>query len=81
TLSAWILQLYDEAERIDLTAITWVGVVVLVYSAISLMVTIENSTNTIFRAPGGRKWSRRFPIYWTLLTLAPVAVLGTIYID
>ncbi len=81
TLSAWILQLYDEAERIDLTAITWVGVAILIYSAISLMVTIENSTNTIFRAPGGRKWSRRFPIYWTLLTLAPVAVLGTIYID
>jgi YihY family inner membrane protein len=81
TLSAWVLQLYDEAERIDLTAITWVGVAVLIYSAISLMVTIENSTNAIFRAPKGRKWSRRFPIYWTLLTLAPVAVIGTIYID
>jgi len=81
TLSAWVLQLYDEAEKIDLTAITWVGVAVLVYSAISLMVTIENSTNAIFRAPGGRKWSRRFPIYWTLLTLAPVALLGTLYLD
>ncbi len=80
-LSAWVLQLYDEAERIDLTAITWVGVAVLLYSAISLMVTIENSTNAIFRAPGGRKWSRRFPIYWTLLTLGPVAISGTIYLN
>jgi membrane protein len=81
TLSAWILALIEEAERVDLTALTWVGAAVLVYSAVSLMVTIEKSFNDIFRAPQGRPWARRLPIYWTLLTLGPVAIGATIYLD
>ena len=48
------------------------GVAVIAYAAVSLMVTIENGFNIIYRAPQGRPWTRRLPIYWSVLTLSPV---------
>ncbi len=81
TLSAWLLELVGQVEHINLAAITWVGVVVLIYSAISLLVTIEGSFNIIYRAPEGRSWARRVPIYWTVITLAPGAIAMSMYVD
>ncbi|MHC5115012.1 MAG: YhjD/YihY/BrkB family envelope integrity protein [Planctomycetota bacterium] len=81
SISAFILELFDEAQKLNLAAIGWVGVTVLVYSVISLMVTIEGAFNTICRAPEGRAWTRRVPIYWTVITLAPAAIALTAYID
>jgi membrane protein len=43
------------------------------------MVTIENSCNIICRAPEGRSWTRRVPIYWTVLTFGPLAIAMTMY--
>ena len=51
TLDGWLLDLVSQVEDINLAAITWVGVIVLIYSAVSLMVTIETCFNTIYRAP------------------------------
>jgi membrane protein len=45
------------------------------------MVTIENSFNHICRAPEGRSWVRRLPLYWFVLTVGPVAIGMTQYID
>lgn len=80
TLADWILGLLAAAQSINLAAITWVGIGVLVYSTISLMVTIENSFNVIYRAPEGRSWARRVPVYWTVLTLGPAALAATVYL-
>ncbi|MCH8007181.1 MAG: YihY family inner membrane protein, partial [Planctomycetes bacterium] len=81
TLSDWLLDLISQVQNINLAAITWVGVVVLFYSAMGLMVTIENSFNNIYRAPEGRAWLRRLPIYWTVLTVAPAAIAMTMYLS
>jgi len=81
SISGFVLQLFDEAQKLNLAAIGWVGVSVLVYSVISLMVTIEGAFNTICRAPEGRPWTRRVPIYWTVITLAPAAIALTVYMD
>ncbi len=81
TLSDWLLDLIGQVQNINLAAITWVGVVVLFYSAMGLMVTIENSFNNIYRAPEGRAWLRRLPIYWTVLTVAPAAIAMTMYMS
>ncbi len=81
TLSEWLVELISVVERVNLTAITWVGVFVLIYSALSLMVTIENSFNHIYRAPGGRRWLWRLPIYWTVLTIGPAAIATTMYVS
>ena len=44
------------------------------YAALGLMMTIENSFNTIYRAPQGRAWTLRVPLYWFVLTMSPVAI-------
>lgn len=80
TLSEWLLGFVAQARDVDLTAITWVGVAVLCYSALSLMVTIESAFNGVFRAPEGRPWLVRLPIYWTVLTLGPAALGGSVYL-
>ena len=77
-LGTWLEQVADAVHSINLGAIGWIGVAVLIYAAIGLMVTIENTFNTIYRAPAGRSWVRRVLLYWFILTLGPVA-LGTMF--
>lgn len=78
TLSLWLQQRFQEASQVNVAAIGWVGVLVTVYAAISLVVTVENSFNTIYRVQRGRPWARRVPLYWFMLTVSPlVLVLGT----
>lgn len=79
TLPGWIMGMVERARTIDLTALGSVGVALLVYSAVSLMVTIEDTFNRIYRAPEGRTWFRRLPVYWTLLTLGPLALGALVY--
>jgi len=79
SISAWLMDLVSRAQEINLTALGWVGAAVLVYSAVGLMVTIEGAFNKICRAPEGRSWVRRLPIYWMLLTLGPMAIGATLF--
>ena len=44
----------------------------MLFSALWVMVTIENSFNVIYRARSGRSWTRRLLVYWCVLTLGPV---------
>ncbi|MCH8345192.1 MAG: YihY family inner membrane protein [Planctomycetes bacterium] len=81
SLSEWLLGFVSQVKDLNLAAITWVGVAVLIYSAVSLMVTIENSFNSVYRAPGGRAWMRRFPIYFTVLVLGPTAIAISMHLN
>jgi membrane protein len=81
TLAEWLKQVISPVADINLAAIGWIGVAVLIYAAIGLMVTIENSFNTVYRAPEGRSWARRFQVYWFVLTVAPVAIGLTFWLD
>ncbi len=81
TLDTWLLDFADQAGALDLTALTWVGLGILAYSAISLMVTIESSFNAICRAPSGRAWTWRLLVYWAVVTLGPTALIATVWVD
>ena len=81
SLSSWLLDLISQVQDINLAAITWVGVAVLIYSAVSLVVTIEGCFNNICRAPEGRAWTRRVPVYWTVITLAPLLIAVVMYLN
>lgn len=74
SLQQWIEMLIGQAGQIDMSAVGWIGFAVIVYAAISILVTIEKSFNTIYRAPEGRPWVRRVPLYWFLITASPLAV-------
>ncbi len=75
TLSVWLKHLFGQAANVDLAAIHWIGIAVTIYASLSLMVTIENCLNVIVRAPVGRSWTRRVPLYWFVLTVSPLAVV------
>lgn len=78
SLQAWIQRLIDQAPHIELiNAVQFIGFAFIAYAAINMLVTIENSFNIIYRAPGGRPWSRRIPLYWFLLTVGPLALTLT----
>lgn len=81
TLADWLVELTGQLATINLSAIGLVGSAVIVFAAIGLMVTIENSFNTIYRASGGRQWTRRVPLYWFLLTVCPVVVGVASYVN
>lgn len=81
TLQHWLEELVKNAAGIGPEVVGWVGLVVILFAAISLMVTIENSFNTIYRAAEGRSWLRRVPLYWFILTISPVALWLTSYLD
>jgi membrane protein len=80
SISQWLLNLVNQVQHINIAAIGWVGLLVVIYSAIGLMVTIEKSFNIIYRAPEGRSWWNRLYIYWAVLTLAPIAIIGAMWI-
>ena len=54
SLQHWLEALIGQAGQIDMSAVGWVGFAIIVYAAISILVTIEKSFNTIYRAPEGR---------------------------
>lgn len=51
--------------------LTWIGLVILLFSALSLMMTIERSFNQIWRVKSIRV-GRRVLFYWLVIVLGPV---------
>lgn len=52
-----------------------VGVVVLLWSVMRLLISIELSFNDIWQVAKGRAWLRRFTEYFSIMLMAPVIVL------
>lgn len=73
--------LVEQAANYNASALGSIGTLVLIYSAISLMVTIENSFNAVYRAPEGRSWWKRMPMYWFVLTVGPVIIGASMFVD
>jgi len=81
SLQEWLLGLVGTAESVEITAFSGVGAVLIIYAAINLLVTIERSFNSIYRAPEGRAWVYRGPLYWSMLTVGPFALILMAYLN
>jgi len=57
-----------------------IGVIALLYAAISMLVEVERAFNQIYCVPVGRSWLRRFVNYWALLTLGAAGLFATFYV-
>ncbi len=79
-LDAWISSAVSRVKGLPFKTIGWIGTGVLFYAALSVLVEIERAFNEIYRAPSGRSWLRRLVLYWTLLTLGPVFLLGGFFV-
>ena len=73
-LGSWVNEMVAYAASLNLAAIGWIGVGTVAFSAIWLLVAIEESFNIVCRAPRGRAWMRRVLVYWFLLTFGPLAL-------
>lgn len=70
-----------QAERkLTFGAIGPAGVVLLIWTALTLLTTMEGSLNRIFGAPRSRAMTRRVPLYWSVVTLGPVMLAATVYL-
>lgn len=75
-VQGYITQFADNASQA-----TVVGVLVLFFSALSLMMSIEDAFNRIWRVQVARGASARFVIYWTSLTLGPLLLVAALAIS
>ncbi len=80
-LASIIRDVIAQASSVNFGAIGGVGVLLLIYAAISLMSEIETSFNLLYRAEKGRSWGRRIQRYWFFLTLGPVLLWATFWVS
>jgi membrane protein len=58
--------------------LTAIGLVGFLVTAIMLMITIDNALNRIFRVQRGRSVVQNIAMYWTVLTLGPLLIGGSL---
>ena len=56
-----------------------IGAALLIWTALTLLTTIETSLNRIFQAPRGRPLAKRMMLYWSALTFVPIALVSASY--
>jgi membrane protein len=59
-------------DRLSTGAVGSVGIIFLIWAAVSLMTSIEKSFNDLWNIERGRPWLHRLVIYWSLVTVGPV---------
>jgi membrane protein len=76
-IEQWILELVGRVRGVSYSGVAIIGILTLIYGAISMLIEIEMAFNQVYHAPAGRSWSRRITQYWTLLTLGPVLLFAS----
>ncbi len=76
TVQGYVTEFADNASKA-----TAVGILVLLFSAIALMMSIEEAFNRIWRVPNARGHASRFVIFWTALTLGPLLLVAALAIS
>ena len=72
-ISVYVQQFSDNAARL-----TALGIVLLAVTSIMLMLTIDRAFNTIWRVKRPRPLIQRVLIYWSVLTIGPLLVGGSL---
>ncbi len=65
-------------SNVNATAIGVVGFIALLYTAISLLTSIEQAFNRIWGIKAHRPFLRRFIVYWAFLTLSPILLAASL---
>ncbi len=58
--------------------LTGISILAMLFSAVSMMVSIEDRMNRIWRVRTPRSWVSRIFLYWTALTLGPILTVGSL---
>jgi membrane protein len=60
------------------SALGVVGMLLLVFVAIRMLANVEATFNDIWGVTRGRNWLLRVVLYWTTITLGPLAIIGAL---
>jgi membrane protein len=58
--------------------LTGISILVMLFSAVSILVSIEDRLNRIWRVKRPRGWGSRLVLYWAALSLGPILIVGGI---
>lgn len=58
--------------------LTGISILVMLFSAVSILVSIEDRLNRIWRVKRARGWGSRLLLYWAALSLGPILIVGGI---
>jgi len=70
------VQEYLDGFASNASRLTGISILVMFFSALSMMMSIEDRMNRIWRVQRPRGWASRLLLYWAALTLGPVLVVG-----
>lgn len=75
----FFVRLVDQILAIPFAAIGAVGVLTLIYAALSMLIEIERAFNNVYRAQVGKSWGKRIIQYWSIITLVPILLFSAFY--
>ncbi len=68
-------------EGVNFRSIGAVGLLIFIWGATGLLAGIEKSFNAIYSETKSRPWFMRLPLYYTVITLGPVVLIGGQYLQ
>jgi len=71
----WIHELVEKTRS---GALGMIGMLLLVYVAIRMLASIEATFNDIWGVERGRSWLWRIVLYWAVISLGPLAIVGAL---
>ena len=71
----WIHRFVENTQS---GALGMIGMLLFVYVAIRMLASIESTFNDIWGVARGRNWLWRIVLYWTTITLGPIAIIGAL---
>jgi membrane protein len=80
TAADWIMSAVESVQsKLTLGRIGPIGLIVLIWTALTLLTTVEQSLNRIFEAPRSRPFLKRMLLYWSAVTLVPLIIAAAGY--
>jgi membrane protein len=76
-VARWIHDLIQKTSSAA-RALGFTGIVFLVFTALSLLRGIEETFNDIWGVTRGRNWRLQIMLYWAILTLGPLLLVGAL---
>lgn len=71
-----IRNILDELRGVSFRSIGIVGLLVFIWASTELLATVERSFNTVFGISRARPFYLRLPLYYTVITLGPLVIIG-----
>jgi len=75
-LSQRVGEIFASLESVDFRRIGIIGLLVFIYASTALLANVERSFNAVYGVDSSRPWYLRLPLYYTVITLGPLALVG-----